>query len=91
MPARLKLQPLNETMPLVSKPEQLLERLPGPAELRVTDEASLYTMLPLVSSTATIGWGLTGALIVPVPVLVGCRKTNLAGVDPPLTGGACGS
>ena len=41
VPARLKLQSLNETMPWFSTPEQLLDRLPGPDEVKVTEEASL--------------------------------------------------
>ena len=41
-PCALKLQPLKETMPLFSTPEQLLDRVPAPLEmLKVTDDASL--------------------------------------------------
>ena len=87
-----RLQSPNGTTPYDSTPEQVVERVapfPGGmlATFRVTDEKSLLTMLPLLSSTAISGCGLNELLT--TPVVGDCSQTNLLGA--PAGPAACGA
>ncbi len=60
VPAALRLQSENWTIPYDSTPEQVVEKMPGPGTtFSVTEERSLVTMLFALSSTATSGCGFT--------------------------------